>query len=161
MCTAYLPVVTNKRVLCVWNSAFTQREAHTRCEKGNPKYFRGVMRPKLFIFGLGYVGLELGLEAQRIGWSVSGSVRSAEKAQLISARSGIDAHTFDLDEHYSGLDDAGRSALMEATPPRLEEATRALQLLAAACKMPAGGSRAAAGSAAAAAGSAAAASGRR
>ena len=115
MCTAYLPVVTNKRVLCVWNSAFTQREAHTRCEKGNPKYFRGVMRPKLFIFGLGYVGLELGLEAQRIGWSVSGSVRSAEKAQLISARSGIDAHTFDLDEHYSGLDDAGRSALMEAT----------------------------------------------
>ena len=71
---------------------------------------------RLFVFGLGYVGLRLGLTCQReLGWEVSGSCRSAEKAEALSSAFGLSAHAFDLDESYSGLDDGGLKALADAT----------------------------------------------
>ena len=70
------------------------------------------MRESVFIFGLGYVGVRLGLACQReLGWHVTGSCRSAEKADALRAAHGIEAHTFDLDEEYSGLDGGGLAAL--------------------------------------------------
>ena len=74
--------------------------------------------PHLFIFGLGYVGLRVGIACERdLGWRVSGSCRNQEKADAVSAASDgrIAAHTFDLDEEYSGLDAGGLAALSDAT----------------------------------------------
>ena len=72
--------------------------------------------PHLFIFGLGYVGLRAGIACEReLGWRVSGCCRSAEKAEAISAAHAIEAHTFDLDENYAGLDAGGLAALADAT----------------------------------------------
>ena len=72
--------------------------------------------PHLFIFGLGYVGLRAGISCEReLGWRVSGCCRSAEKAEAISAAHAIEAHTFDLDENYDGLDADGLAALADAT----------------------------------------------
>ena len=69
----------------------------------------------LFVFGLGYVGLRLGAAARQLGWRVSGSVRSAERAEGVRAATGIEAHRFDLDDDYNGLDAAGLEALSGAT----------------------------------------------
>lgn len=70
---------------------------------------------KLFVFGLGYVGLRLGIAAQNAGYDVCGTVRSEEKAAAIAQATGIAAHTFDLDDSYSGLSLGGLAALAEAT----------------------------------------------
>ena len=72
-------------------------------------------QPKLFVFGLGYVGLRVGIAAQEAGYQVCGSVRSAEKAKAIFDATGMSAHTFDLDESYSGLSPSGLEALRQAT----------------------------------------------
>lgn len=48
------------------------------------------MSPRLYILGLGFSGLEIARQAKRRGWSVTGSVRSAEKAALLKSQ-GIDA----------------------------------------------------------------------
>ena len=44
---------------------------------------------KLFVFGLGYVGLRLGIAAQNAGYDVCGTVRSEEKAAAIAQATGI------------------------------------------------------------------------
>ena len=52
------------------------------------------MTGRLFIFGLGYSGLEIAKLARAGGWSVGGTVTTADKAAYLR-REGIDAHAFD------------------------------------------------------------------
>ena len=52
------------------------------------------MTGRLFIFGLGYSGLEIAKLARAGGWSVGGTVTTADKAAKLRAE-GIDAHAFD------------------------------------------------------------------
>ena len=52
------------------------------------------MTKSLFIFGLGYSGLEIAQLAKAQGWIVAGTCRSAEKAAGLRA-GGIEAHVFD------------------------------------------------------------------
>jgi nucleoside-diphosphate-sugar epimerase len=49
---------------------------------------------RLFIFGLGYSGLEIARAAQAAGWHVAGTCRTAEKAARLSA-AGVDTLVFD------------------------------------------------------------------
>ena len=51
------------------------------------------MKGRLFIFGLGYCGLEIAKLAQADGWQVSGTVTSGGKANALRAKN-FDAHTF-------------------------------------------------------------------
>ena len=50
--------------------------------------------PRLFVFGLGYTGLAFARAMRDAGWTVGGTVRSADKAAQISSE-GIDATVFD------------------------------------------------------------------
>jgi nucleoside-diphosphate-sugar epimerase len=52
------------------------------------------MTGRLFIFGLGYSGLEIARLARAAGWSVAGTVRSKDKAAMLRA-GGIAARPFD------------------------------------------------------------------
>lgn len=52
------------------------------------------MTGRLFIFGLGYSGLEIARLAKAAGWSVAGTCTGAEKAARLQA-DGIEAHRFD------------------------------------------------------------------
>jgi nucleoside-diphosphate-sugar epimerase len=52
------------------------------------------MTGRLFIFGLGYSGLEIAKLARTAGWNVAGTVTSADKAATLRAE-GIDARPFD------------------------------------------------------------------
>jgi nucleoside-diphosphate-sugar epimerase len=52
------------------------------------------MTERLFIFGLGYSGLEIARLAKAAGWSVAGTCTSDEKAAGLLA-DGIEAHCFD------------------------------------------------------------------
>jgi len=52
------------------------------------------MTKRLFIFGLGYSGLEIAQLAKAGGWAVAGTCTGAEKAESLRAR-GIEAHQFD------------------------------------------------------------------
>jgi nucleoside-diphosphate-sugar epimerase len=52
------------------------------------------MTERLFIFGLGYSGLEIARLAKTAGWSVAGTCTSAQKAAGLRA-DGIEAHCFD------------------------------------------------------------------
>jgi nucleoside-diphosphate-sugar epimerase len=51
------------------------------------------MTGRLFIFGLGYSGLEIARLAKAAGWSVAGTCTSDHKAEELRAR-GIEAHRF-------------------------------------------------------------------
>jgi nucleoside-diphosphate-sugar epimerase len=52
------------------------------------------MTKRLFIFGLGYSGLEIAKLATAAGWSVTGTVTTADKARRLAA-DGIETHLFD------------------------------------------------------------------
>ena len=52
------------------------------------------MTERLFIFGLGFSGLEIARLAKAAGWSVAGTCTSAPKAERLRA-DGIEAHLFD------------------------------------------------------------------
>jgi nucleoside-diphosphate-sugar epimerase len=52
------------------------------------------MTGRLFIFGLGFSGLEIARLARMAGWQVAGTVRDADKARQYTAE-GIEAHLFD------------------------------------------------------------------
>ncbi|MFZ5784510.1 MAG: SDR family oxidoreductase [Pseudomonadota bacterium] len=52
------------------------------------------MTGRLFIFGLGFCGLEIAKLARDAGWTVAGTVRTADKAARLRAR-GLEAHVFD------------------------------------------------------------------
>ena len=59
------------------------------------------MTGRLFVFGLGFSGLEIARAAVAAGWPVSGCVTTAEKAALLR-RDGVDAVTFDAAAEKSG-----------------------------------------------------------
>eukprot|EP00966_Prymnesium_polylepis_P168139 3887400-Prymnesium_polylepis.1 len=69
---------------------------------------------RLFIFGLGYTGLHVANQAQRCGWHVSGSCRSASKAAELQREHAIDVHTLG-DGNGGLLDAAGLDALATST----------------------------------------------
>ena len=71
--------------------------------------------PQLFVFGLGFVGEHVARRACALGWRVAGSCRDSDRADALRSSSGIDAHTFDLDDEYTGLTAAGLAALAEST----------------------------------------------
>jgi nucleoside-diphosphate-sugar epimerase len=52
------------------------------------------MTGRLFIFGLGYSGLEIARLARAAGWSVAGTCRTAERAAELHGQ-GFEAHLFD------------------------------------------------------------------
>jgi nucleoside-diphosphate-sugar epimerase len=52
------------------------------------------MTKRLFIFGLGYSGLEIAQLAKASGWTVAGTCTGAEKAEKLRAQ-GIETHLFD------------------------------------------------------------------
>ena len=52
------------------------------------------MTRRLFIFGLGYTGLEIAKLAAAAGWTVAGTCRGPDKATRLRAQ-GIEAHVFD------------------------------------------------------------------
>ena len=52
------------------------------------------MTERLFIFGLGFSGLEVARLAKAAGWSVAGTCTSVQKAERLRA-DGIEAHLFD------------------------------------------------------------------
>src|SRR5260370_23459894 len=52
------------------------------------------MTERLFIFGLGYSGLEIARLAKAAGWSVAGTCTSEQKAATLRA-DGVEAHCFD------------------------------------------------------------------
>lgn len=52
------------------------------------------MTKRLFIFGLGYSGLEIAQLARAQGWTVAGTCTGAEKAESLRAQ-GIETHLFD------------------------------------------------------------------
>jgi nucleoside-diphosphate-sugar epimerase len=52
------------------------------------------MTKRLFIFGLGYSGLEIARLAKTQGWAVAGTVTGAEKARRLGT-DGIETHVFD------------------------------------------------------------------
>lgn len=52
------------------------------------------MTRRLFIFGLGYSGLEIAKLAKTLGWSVAGTCTTEEKARRLR-EVGIEAHVFD------------------------------------------------------------------
>lgn len=52
------------------------------------------MTKRLFVFGLGYSGLEIARLAKAAGWRVAGTVTGAEKAERLAAE-GIEAHLFE------------------------------------------------------------------
>ena len=52
------------------------------------------MTGRLFIFGLGYCGLEIAKLARAAGWSVAGTCRTGEKADELNGL-GFEAHLFD------------------------------------------------------------------
>ena len=73
----------------------------------------------LFVFGAGYTGqwfCKAARELENDGVRISASTRSRSRADGLEA-SGLvdDAHVFDLDDAYSGLDAAGCEALAAAT----------------------------------------------
>ncbi|WP_374652431.1 SDR family oxidoreductase [Dongia sp.] len=79
---------------------------------------RGLESGHLFCFGLGFSALHLADRLLSLGWRVSGTCRTAEKAAALRAR-GIDAYPFDRDRPMADL--AGRLAdvtdLLGSVPP--------------------------------------------
>lgn len=74
---------------------------------------------KLFIFGLGYVGKAIALKALEKGCSVSGTVRSEEKAEKVSEL-GIKPVLFDDIDKVGDLI-RGSTHLLSTIPPSTEE----------------------------------------
>jgi nucleoside-diphosphate-sugar epimerase len=52
---------------------------------------------RLYVVGLGFSGLEIAQRAKQAGWSVAGSVTTAEKAARLTAEEGIDAEVLSPD----------------------------------------------------------------
>lgn len=70
--------------------------------------------PSLLIFGLGYSGLRIADDRRRLGWQVSGTTRSRQKASEVTEL-GVEGLVFDGEASPSPADDAVRAALARAT----------------------------------------------
>ena len=74
------------------------------------------MTGRLFIFGLGYSGLEIARLARAAGWSVAGTVTSADKAATLRA-GGIDAQPFDGSTPVAATDIASATHILCSIAP--------------------------------------------
>jgi nucleoside-diphosphate-sugar epimerase len=74
------------------------------------------MTGRLFIFGLGYSGLEIARLARAADWTVAGTVTSAEKAATLRA-DGIDARTFDGSAPLAAKDIASATHILCSIAP--------------------------------------------
>ncbi len=73
----------------------------------------------VFFFGLGYTALRLARRMRDAGWTVSGTVRSPEKAAALSQAEGMTVHAFDGTAPIAGHDPfAGVTHLVDTAPPR-------------------------------------------
>jgi nucleoside-diphosphate-sugar epimerase len=75
-------------------------------------------QPHLFCFGLGYSALALSEALLQQGWRVSGTCRTAEKAEKLKAR-GINAHLFDRNQPVADLEQLlpAVTHLLSSVPP--------------------------------------------
>ena len=74
------------------------------------------MTKRLFIFGLGYSGLEIAKLARTGGWSVAGTVTGADKAERLAAE-GIETHLFDGTDTLAGRALDGASHILCTIAP--------------------------------------------
>ena len=73
----------------------------------------------VFFFGLGYTALRLARRMRDAGWTVSGTVRSPEKADALAKAEGMTVHAFDGTGPIAAADPfAGVSHLVDTVPPR-------------------------------------------
>ena len=73
----------------------------------------------VFFFGLGYTALRLARRMLDAGWTVSGTVRSPEKAAALSQAEGMRVHAFDGTAPIETGDPfAGVTHLVDTVPPR-------------------------------------------
>lgn len=73
----------------------------------------------VFFFGLGYTALRLARRMRDAGWTVSGTVRSRDKAQALSEAEGMTVHAFDGTAPIAAADPfAGVTHLVDTVPPR-------------------------------------------
>ena len=74
------------------------------------------MTGRLFIFGLGYSGLEIARLARAAGWTVAGTVTTADKAARLRA-DGIDAQPFDGSAPLAAEDIASATHILCSIAP--------------------------------------------
>ncbi|MEI6204019.1 MAG: SDR family oxidoreductase [Enhydrobacter sp.] len=74
------------------------------------------MTGRLFIFGLGYSGLEIARLARAAGWTVAGTVTTADKAARLRA-DGIDARRFDGSAPLAAEDIASATHILCSIAP--------------------------------------------
>lgn len=99
---------TKPRVCCVKRERFKRSYSVNQLDQSQPA------NPKhLFIFGFGYTTLGLANLLHQQGWRISGTVRTAEKADYL-VRCGFDIRVYDAARQVH-LDDAGQQALRQAT----------------------------------------------
>lgn len=73
----------------------------------------------VFFFGLGYTALRLARRMRDAGWTVSGTVRSPDKADALSQAEGMKVHAFDGTAPIAAADPfAGVTHLIDTVPPR-------------------------------------------
>ncbi|KAJ1477948.1 hypothetical protein T484DRAFT_1819238 [Baffinella frigidus] len=102
----------DKRILKIDLPA-ARRRGVIRCVAASPG--NGGQAPRLFVFGLGYTGLEFAQQArQRLGAEVFGTCRSEGKAEALQAV-GITAFPWDIDDGYQPLEGEALEALESAT----------------------------------------------
>ncbi len=75
------------------------------------------MTGRLFIFGVGFSGLEIARLARAGGWTVAGTVTTAEKAGRIAAE-GIETHLFDGTKPLPEGALAGATHVLNSVPPQ-------------------------------------------
>src|SRR5256885_4637536 len=72
---------------------------------------------RLFIFGVGFSGLEIARLARAGGWPVAGTVTTPDKAERLAAE-GIEAHLFDGTEPLPDAALARSTHVLSTVPPQ-------------------------------------------
>jgi len=75
------------------------------------------MAGRLFIFGVGFSGLEIARLARADGWTVTGTVTTREKADRLAAE-GIATHLFDGTRPLSDAALVGTTHVLNSVPPK-------------------------------------------
>ena len=75
------------------------------------------MTGRLFIFGVGFSGLEIARLARAGGWTVAGTVTTPDKAERLRAE-GIEAHLFDGAAALPEAALAGATHVLSSVPPQ-------------------------------------------
>jgi len=75
------------------------------------------MTGRLFIFGVGFSGLEIARLARAAGWTVAGTVTTPDKVERLAAE-GIEAHLFDGTKPLPDAALAKTTHVLSSVPPR-------------------------------------------